>query len=65
MAPDRSETMTEKPKLNMRKVSNSTVSDAPQKGSNNSSEKVNDPIVEIPPKPLALEETLGDRKSVV
>ena len=59
VAPDRSETMTEKPKLNMQKVSSSTVSDAPQKGSNNSSEKVNDPIVEIPPKPLALEETLG------
>ena len=69
MAPDRSETMTEKPKLNMRKVSSSTVSDAPQKGSNNSSEKLNDPIVvvsndsklsevEIPPKPLALKETV-------
>lgn len=58
VTPDRSEAMTEKPKLNMRKVSNSTVADAPQKGSNNSSEKVNDPIVEIPPKPLALEETI-------
>lgn len=68
VASDRSEAMTEKPKINMRKVSSSTVSDA-QKGSNNSSEKVNDPIVvvskdsklsevELPPKPLALEATV-------
>lgn len=69
VAPDRSEAVTEKPKLNMRKVSSTTVSDAPHKGVINSSEKVNDPIVvvskdtkqsevEIPPEPLALEETV-------
>ena len=68
-APDRSETVTEKPKLNMKKLSSSTASDVPQKSVDNFSEKINDPIVavskdserprlEIPPEPLALEETV-------
>ncbi|XP_059452844.1 protein IQ-DOMAIN 31-like isoform X2 [Corylus avellana] len=68
-APDRSETVTEKPKLNMKKLSSSTASDVPQKSVDNFSEKINDPVVavskdnerpglEIPPAPLALEETV-------
>jgi len=69
VAPDRSETLPEKPKLNMRKLPSSTASDVPQKSVDNFSEKINDPIVvvskdskrpglEIPPEPLALEETV-------
>lgn len=69
VAPDRSETATEKPKLNMRKLSSSTASDVPQKSVDNFSEKINNPIVvvskdsirpglEIHPEPLALEETV-------
>lgn len=69
VTPERSEAVTEKPKLNVRKMSSSTASDVTQKGVDSSSEKVNDPTlvvskdskqpeIEIPPKPLAPEETV-------
>ncbi|KAG6656377.1 protein IQ-DOMAIN 31-like isoform X1 [Carya illinoinensis] len=72
LAPDRSEAVTERPKLNMRKLSSSEASEVAQteKSVDNFSEKVNDPIVvvskdsefrevEILPKPLQVDEIVN------
>ncbi|KAF5457159.1 hypothetical protein F2P56_021285 [Juglans regia] len=70
LAPDRSEAVTERPKLNMRKLLSSEASDVPQKSVDNFSEKVNDSIVvvskdaefrevEILPKPLQVDEIVN------
>ncbi|CAK9186125.1 unnamed protein product [Ilex paraguariensis] len=66
VAADESEAITEKPGLNLKKVSSSAIADVPDQRIDNSSEKMSDPpgrvyqqdVTETPPKPLVVDESL-------